>query len=240
VGDDETIGRMLGFPECCREFFAREWARGGSYDLTRAMRTVDGPWEANIMLRWLGVRLVPHLPCSADCTETGRLAGAYLAAGRRMGVDVDALEALLRLPVTHEDLNGVAIVSTPHFRFMVGTDPTPERIVTERAGLPRREPCGCCKDPYCTGETHHHDAASPAAEESHWDAGLSEYATWKDLEPPTWEDNGFSSAEAMEAAHQVVLRAVGDVSSAADLGCGDGRLLAAIAQVRGDEAEGAW
>ena len=118
--DHDAIGRMLGFPDCCRAFFARAWAGTKDRDVTPAMGSVDGPWQANTMLRWLGVRLVPHLPCSADCAQTVASADAYLAMGARVGVDVAPLETLLRLPVTHDALNGVLIVSTPHFRFMAG------------------------------------------------------------------------------------------------------------------------
>lgn len=118
--DHEAIGRMLGFPECCRKFFATAWASTNDRDVTPAMGDLDGPWEANTMLRWIGVRLVPYLPCSAKCEKTLENARAYVAMGARLGVDVSALEKLMRLPVTHDALNGVVIVSTPHFRFMAG------------------------------------------------------------------------------------------------------------------------
>lgn len=123
--DHQAIGRMLGFPDCCREFFARAWAGTSDRDITPAMGSVDGPWQANTMLRWLGVRLVPHLPCSADCAETIANAEGYLAMGARLGIDLGPLETLLRLPVTHDALNGVLIVSTPHFRFMAGGSEAP-------------------------------------------------------------------------------------------------------------------
>jgi hypothetical protein len=120
--DDDAIGAMLGFPSCCRAFFRDTWAGRGSRDLTPAMATIEGPWEASIMLRWMGVRLVPHLPCSGRCEETARQARAFLDAGARMGLDVEAIGALLRLPIDYSARNGVAIVETPHFRFMAGAD----------------------------------------------------------------------------------------------------------------------
>jgi len=52
----------------------------------------------------------------------------------------------------------------------------------------------------------------------------------------TWEDNGFSNREAMDAAHATVLEAIGQVGSALDLGCGDGALLSKIAAGR----DGKW
>ena len=195
--DHDAIGRMLGFPDCCRAFFARAWASTDARDVTPAMSDIDGPWEANTMLRWIGVRLVPHLPCSASCEKTIENARAYVAMGARLGINVLSLETLLRLPVQHDSLNGVLIVSTPHFRFMAGANP--ERSFASRP-------------------------ASPEQIEFHSDAGPEG--------PATWIDNGFGSRETMEHAHSLVRAVVGDVRSALDLGCGDGRLLATIANGR--------
>lgn len=127
--DDDAIGRLLGFPACCRAHFARTWG-SGSCDPTPAMETVSGPWEANTLLRQLGVRLVPHLPCSASCEATVLQARAFLEVGRRIGADVGALEALLQLPARYSALNGVAIVETRHFRFMAGADSDSEAILS--------------------------------------------------------------------------------------------------------------
>lgn len=132
--DHDTIGRLLGFPDCCRAFFARAWAVTSDPDVTPAMATVDGPWEANTMLRWLGVRLVPHLPCSGQCEPTVANARAYVEMAARLGIDVGPMEMLLRLPVSHDALNGLLIVSTPHFRFMAGG--SRERFTASRPAAP--------------------------------------------------------------------------------------------------------
>ncbi len=184
ASEDARIGELLGFPPCCIAFFEEHWKGSGHGDVVPAMRTVDGPWEANILLRWLGVRLVPHLPCSSDCAVTVELARAYRDVGVAVKADVESIEQLLRLPVGHSSLNGVTIVETPHFRFMAG------------------------------------GVAGPVARRSRAGEDVQQ--------PPTWEDNGFSTREAMEGAHDVVAAAVGQVESAIDLGCGDGTLLARL------------
>jgi len=171
---DETIGVLLGYPSCCREFFAREWKR----DTTLAMRTVDGPWQSNILLRWIGIRLVGHLPCSGTCAETYRLARTFESAARSMGLAIEEIEELLQLPVTFDARNGLAIVDAGPFRFQTSTDMINGTV----------------------------SRAYP------------------------WTDNGFGSELAMNLAHSVIVRAVGSVESALDLGCGDGRLLSRIAR----------
>lgn len=200
ASDHDAVGRLLRFPDCCREFFARAWVGTSDRDITPAMAAVDGPWQANTMLRWLGVRLVPHLPCSAQCPQTLENAEFYLAMGARLGIDVAALEKLLRLPVTHDALNGVLIVSTPHFRFMAGGNREPFSVSRpesrQEAAQPGPEP-------------------APAPRES-------------SKPQETWTDNGFGSLEAMARSHETVLSVVGTPRSALDLGAGDGRLLHSI------------
>ncbi len=186
-GNDARVGELLGFPACCRAHFERTWA-AGRRDTVLTQERPDGAPEANTWLRQLGVRLVPHLPCSADCVASVELGRQIAAAGRAsgMGEEVDALLALLRLPVRYSASSAVAIVETPHFRFMAGTTEIGEAA---RAG---------------------EDVAAPP--------------------PAPWEDSGFSTREAMAVAHAVLLAAVGPVTSALDLGAGDGSLLAEMAR----------
>lgn len=133
--DDDTIGQLLNFPRCCRDFFRREWVERGARDVVPAMRTVDGPWEANILLRWMGVRLVPHLPCSGDCAATVTQAQAYASVGARLGLDILSIERILKLPVVRTATNGLAVYETPHFRFMVAIDPTDAVSCARQAGV---------------------------------------------------------------------------------------------------------
>jgi predicted RNA methylase len=227
AGNDEAIGQMLGFPACCRQFFQREWVEARRPDVTPAMRTVEGPWPANIMLRWLGVRLVPHLPCSGDCAETARQAELYRAAGEASGADVHAIERLLTLPVKYDALAGVAIIETPHFRFMAGAGK--EEVRLARAASP-------CSSSTCQGAP----CPAPAHPEHHHDAPRAERSAvmLPDYGDAVAADNGFTSARAMHEAHGVVARAASVFRSVVDLGCGDGALLARLAATGG--GPGPW
>lgn len=124
-GDDARVGELLGFPACCRAHFATAWA-AGRRDTVLTQARPEGPPEANVWLRQLGVRLVPHLPCSSDCAASAELGRQIAAAGRAAGLgeEVDALLAVLRLPVRYSASSGVAIAETPHFRFMAATTET--------------------------------------------------------------------------------------------------------------------
>jgi len=189
ASDSAEMGRMLGYPACCVEHFMATWAIGKT-ETIQTQRTAQGPSGTNLMLRWLGVRLVPHLPCSADCEASVEVACQFSLLATKHGLveERDAIVDLLSLPARYSALHGVGVVTTPHFRIMFGTDYTPIEVSVTREGDP-------------------------------------------DLAPPTfsWTDNGFATRAAMEAAHAVVLDAVGEAMSALDLGAGDGTLLARIA-----------
>jgi hypothetical protein len=64
AGDDETMGRLLGFPACCIAFFRRTWVEDACVDTTWAMASAsasadesgrlieihpDTPFQANIL-----------------------------------------------------------------------------------------------------------------------------------------------------------------------------------------------
>lgn len=225
--DDDAVGELLGFPACCRAHFAKTWTRGLTDTVTTItsrdpkklnsdVLLVDGPPEANLLLRHLGVRLVPHLPCSPTCAATVLIGQDLAEVGAKAELDVLALYRLLDLPVTYSALHGVAVIETPHFRLWAGTDYTPEEVRVTRAET---------KTPALEGVSGAHIPAGPGSTPG---------------PATTWKDNGFGTRDAMDHAHDVVLEAVrpfsAEVNSALDLGCGDGRLLTKIA----DDREGRW
>lgn len=140
-GDHDTIGDLLGYPKCCREFFNTVW-RAGYVDPVwqQAEKYRTGKYTAAIpdqraarltqTLRYIGVRLAPHLPCSYDCADSHRMADEWEALGRK--IDPDGMDALLRLlavPHTWDCLKGVAIITSPHFRIVTNSVPCAQRHV---------------------------------------------------------------------------------------------------------------
>jgi hypothetical protein len=147
--DQETIGSMLGYPACCREFFRAVWVEQGMVDPTWPMAVatagadpdtrmveIDAPAEANILWRWMGVRAVPHLPCRCDCAATIELAGRMLAVGREAGFEeeIEWLLEILSWPLEWSALHGIAVIKTPVLKVTTMTDATPSPYVVRWLG----------------------------------------------------------------------------------------------------------
>ncbi len=142
-GDDGAVGRLLGYPRCCTRFFNRVWVEEGFMDITWPMaqnaaskRNISPTHveivevsKCNMLLRWLGPRIVFHLPCSFDCRPTIDLADTFIklagAAGYRR--EMDWLEEMFRWPVEWSALYGLAEITTPVATTFAVTDVTTAR-----------------------------------------------------------------------------------------------------------------
>ena len=249
-GDDGTIGRLLGFPDCCIAFFRGTWVDDGCVDTTWAMAANDGrldengrlieidadtPFQANILWRWMGPRAVPHLPCSFSCKATVALADRLMALGRENGhaVEMDWLEEILSWPVAWSALHGIAEVKTPVLKVSTRTDATAHEFMVRRHGhrLPAEAVAGLgfpFRPPERPGITH------SLAFRKGLEAPIALHTA-----PPEWyaSDNGFSARAAMDEAHRPIVElavtSLGDTGTVIDLGCGNGALLKKICEARG-------
>jgi len=213
---DEDIGTLLGYPACCRAFFQRVWVEQGLRDTTWHMNHQPGPPEGNILLRWLGVRLVPHLPCGFFCAATigqaRRFAALLPAQERAWALD------LLGWPMRWTARHGIAELETPCLKINMSTDVSPEFREVTRTGIAPAEGATGIRFPYnqpCAAST-----------------------PLRLVDKREWTDNGFSSKEAMDRAHAMLLeqlaRCTGEVL---DLGAGNGLLLSKIGRGIGIESD---
>jgi hypothetical protein len=227
---NENIGTMLGYPICCRQFFQRWWGTEGHIDLTwrqalgasggGGLKTVDiTPLpESNVILRWLGIRAVFHLPCTFRCKESAAIGRELLNWGRDLGFvdEMEWLEEMLNWPVSWSALHGIAEILTPVCRISTSTDATPIKYTVNVKG--RIYPEGGArgiKFPYTEAKSKGHALVFRPEK--------------------TWKDNGFSSLEAMRKAHDPIIslaetaaKLIKGEGTVIDLGCGNGALLRRI------------
>lgn len=210
--DDDTVGRLLRFPACCRNFFDQTWG-AGMQDTTWEMAhttghevTVSGPVEANILGRWLGIRWVPHLPCSFMCNATVRAGEVYRDLMRELSPEyAKVVDEVLNWPVEWSALHGLAEIKHPVVKAISRTTYTARKFTVRRNGtMYPAEGARGIAFPYRV------DIPQPMK-----------------FIRPSHAVNGFSSAKAMDAAHAMVMQAVaaGPVERLIDLGCGNGLLM---------------
>jgi hypothetical protein len=151
AADNQAAIRALsGYPPCCSAFFENVWIQERYADTTWPMAAntptkvtsghnackVEGPPLSNILLRWLGVRPVPHLPCSFNCTPTVELGRQYLDLAKASGfaAEVEWLLSILDWPVEWSALHGIAEIKTPILKIATLSDATSEKYTVQRGG----------------------------------------------------------------------------------------------------------
>jgi hypothetical protein len=146
--NDLQIGSLLGYPECCIRFFNNHWTIQGHIDTTWAMAMqtgnkhvndriveIDGPPHTNILWRWVGVRAVPHLPCSFDCKNTITFAKAFWkCANASQSKEYEWLNEILSWPVEWTALHGIAEIKTPILKVTARSDATPNKYTVKKIG----------------------------------------------------------------------------------------------------------
>lgn len=208
--DDAAIGTLLGTPACCQHFFQTYWSRERWMDTTVPSHPPTVPThDLNGLLRWLGVRPVPHLPCRPSCP-----------ASKQMAEDLWPLyddttrpwaRTLLRMPVQYSSLYGLAEIVTPIFRMTVPSDALAEEVVVRYLGDERpAESASGLAFPFATVPPRRQTVDLVPSDDPRM--------------------NGFSTVVAMRAAHDRLLAVLAGQTfgTVLDLGCGDGTLLRRI------------
>ncbi|MCP4547299.1 MAG: radical SAM protein [bacterium] len=244
AADQKAIGKLLGYPPCCHEFFRQVWVEQGLVDTTWPMaaatapppdgsRSIElaGPPETNILWRWLGARAVFHLPCRFDCEPSVELARKYLHVGREAGYgeEIDWLREILSWPVEWSALHGIAEVKTPVLKVSTRTDATARKYIVRRRG-------DSFSAQGARGLGFPYQAPMPRRRRRAPGSAPDPRTPFEKSEPrPEWyaADNGFASELAMDEAHKPLVElAVATLSGGGgnvlDLGCGNGVLLRKI------------
>jgi hypothetical protein len=77
--DHLEFGRLLGYPQCCIDFFEKSnnWTRTNSY-AEACLNTTTFDYRTNCFGKNLGYSLSFHLPCRFDCEQTVRFSARVL------------------------------------------------------------------------------------------------------------------------------------------------------------------
>ena len=135
-GNHKTQGRLLGFPECCTEFFTQAWKGGyfdpiwqaalnsGSEGSYNRLEVKNAHPYSNPLLRYIGIRIGFHIPHSFCCEKTIEIARNRM---RLMDENLRPIaEAMLSMPMEWDVNHGIAQIKTPIFWIITGSIPVEE------------------------------------------------------------------------------------------------------------------
>lgn len=74
IRNDEKLGEVLGYPACCRRFYRERYDEayklGDEYSLFTIENSAGFPFQTNYLLRFFGISLLSHFPCSFTCSSS--------------------------------------------------------------------------------------------------------------------------------------------------------------------------
>jgi hypothetical protein len=240
LGQDEILGRLLGYPDCCIRFFQEVWTGQHYIDTTwpMAVRCVDGTLrnmrefeapvkaETNLLLRWLGVRPVFHLPCSFHCDNTRQTAADIKEIAKKIGQEsaIESLYEMLLWPVQWTALHGIAEIEMPILRISTRTDATAIKYTVRLLGASKAVDCAP------VGTRFPYASSSRATNPNEREILLPKRRTVQSPSPKapqTYLDNGFRSLGDMQIAFEPMIQAVTfhDPRTVLHLACKNGILL---------------
>lgn len=124
IGDHSVMGKMLGYPECCVDYFKENFPKNYDPVWLNDDNIPDGEPVANILLRYFGIRIVSHLVCSPYCEPSLGIGRERVEFMRRADPEsTDWLLEFLSSPMTWNSYHGVVEVDTPNFLGLTHTYP---------------------------------------------------------------------------------------------------------------------
>jgi hypothetical protein len=149
ASDHETLGGLLGYPDCCARWFSSlctslgqswldpTWFIGHpsahaalSSDITQRNVPATCPADTNVLLRYIGLRRILHMPCDFSCPASVQRAKLLRKSMYDTGfVNESAwLDEVLSWPASWSALHGILEVKTPIFKFTTAIDATAREI----------------------------------------------------------------------------------------------------------------
>jgi len=142
--DHKTTGQLLGYPECCTDWFVDIWINQRQvdpmYETALATEghvlnedgsvTVSGNPMYNRLLRYFAFQVIPYFTCSYECKESEKFIEWFYGLMYEYAPDeCEMLLEVLNMPVTWSLHNLIIYVEHPLFRGAANGYWTPEKKV---------------------------------------------------------------------------------------------------------------
>lgn len=113
--DDKAIGKLLGYPECCINFFVEnkkvQQKVQNDYILP-ALANSEGfefPFYTNYTVRYFDVALLSHFPHSFNCKDSIKIAKTNFEFIRKFPQLASKFEEMLKSPVLYTENKGIFV-----------------------------------------------------------------------------------------------------------------------------------
>lgn len=164
--DDVSIGKILGFPECCCSFFKKHWDEGFHDPLFQQaesassalkarrisedkyqirLRAEEESWKIISAFRYIGIRTISHFACCPECKASIEIANKWIQLGKDLSLPgLDETLEILQMPFEWDCLKGCLVVSSPAFKIFTSSVPCyPNYVVQQEGGFfPQEAPNG--------------------------------------------------------------------------------------------------
>jgi hypothetical protein len=149
--DHTVLGKLLGYPTCCTEYFLDRFNQGFIDNVWDAAMATDEkhirvkddnlivlkdlPWEANFVMRSMSIGALFHLSCSFTCSDTLAFARSWYDLGKELNIPGrEEVEMFLRMPIEWDCYKGIAYIKTPLFKAAINSNMSSERYVVRLEG----------------------------------------------------------------------------------------------------------
>lgn len=149
----ERIAELLGYPKCCTDFFLDKWTAGyidpvWQYSINVQKDNIKNqkehfirlkdtiPFETNTILKYIGLRILPHIPCSPDCKHSVKMAKEWVELARELNDNgIEYLLEFLQMPYEWDCLKGISYITTPLFKIETNSMSCYPKHIVQKEGL---------------------------------------------------------------------------------------------------------
>ncbi len=114
--DDKAVGQILGYPECCIDFFIKNKEKQQKIQndyILPILSNSDGykfPFYNNYAARYFDITLLSHFPHSFNCKESIKIAKTNLECIKKYSNELaNKFQMMLKCPVLYTENNGVFV-----------------------------------------------------------------------------------------------------------------------------------
>jgi hypothetical protein len=148
----EKMGIILGYPLCCSKIHAHEMENGYFDPIFQQAEKVDKkyiknqeetlirlsnktPWEINSFLTVIGIRIIPHTPCSHDCIHSVEIARKWLNLAEELKLEgLEDLKLILQFSCEWDAYKGIGYITTPIFKIEKNTVTCYPNYIVQKEG----------------------------------------------------------------------------------------------------------